>query len=290
MPASTDDSPAAGAAATAAAQQQPPPSSPASRDAYARPQPRPPKSPAHSAQIRVQNRRREWLERHPEYVDSLEHELADPILYDALIRRFQTPAEREKEGRTKGYSRVLEVDLLRGEARLAQVAKGEASVSQTTATAAAQQAGSSAIEVVSVSAPAVTDRDVFIREYAEAAKAGNGNLPLLQRPPWLEPDGGVNEQGQGKGQGQQVDTVLLREEGRGRWNDFLRRRFVLGRDEDFDYRPVDENDDYDAIERREEEDRWFSEEDPAWASEAEASGAGEAPGGRLDGETGVQDF
>lgn len=210
----------------------------------------------------------------------------DPILYDALIRRFQTPAEREKEGRTKGYSRVLEVDLLRGEARLAQVEKGEASVSQATATATAtaQQESSSAIEAVSVSAPAVTDRDVFIREYAEAAKAGNGSL-WLQQPPWLEPG-----KGDEKGGEQERDPALLREEGRGRWNDFLRRRFVLGRDEDFDYRPVDENDDYDALERREEEDRWFNEEDPAWASEAEASGAGEMPGGRLEGQTGVQDF
>ncbi|KAF4306082.1 hypothetical protein GTA08_BOTSDO14184 [Botryosphaeria dothidea] len=40
-------------------------------------------------------------------------ELADPLLYDRLVRRFQTPAEREAEGRAKGYSGVLEADLLR---------------------------------------------------------------------------------------------------------------------------------------------------------------------------------
>jgi hypothetical protein len=45
------------------------------------------------------------------------------LLYDALIRRFQSAAERETEGRTKGYSRVLEVDLLRGEAKLSQLAE-----------------------------------------------------------------------------------------------------------------------------------------------------------------------
>jgi hypothetical protein len=40
------------------------------------------------------------------------------LLYDRLIRRFQTPAEREAEGRKKGYSGVLEADLYRSEAKL----------------------------------------------------------------------------------------------------------------------------------------------------------------------------
>lgn len=35
-----------------------------------------------------------------------------------MIRRFQTPAEREAEGRRKGYSGTLEADLLRSEAKL----------------------------------------------------------------------------------------------------------------------------------------------------------------------------
>ena len=48
--------------------------------------------------------------------------MTDPLLYDALIRRFQTPAEREAEGKAKGYGRVLEGSLLRGEERLAKLA------------------------------------------------------------------------------------------------------------------------------------------------------------------------
>lgn len=48
------------------------------------------------------------------------------MLYDSLVRRFQTPAEREAEGKRKGYSGVLEADLLRGEARLAEVLEGGA--------------------------------------------------------------------------------------------------------------------------------------------------------------------
>jgi hypothetical protein len=42
----------------------------------------------------------------------------DPLAYDRLIRRFQTPAEREAEGREKGYSGTLEADLWRSEAKL----------------------------------------------------------------------------------------------------------------------------------------------------------------------------
>ncbi|AEO61079.1 hypothetical protein MYCTH_38152 [Thermothelomyces thermophilus ATCC 42464] len=95
-----------------------PPSTP---DSFSQPRPRPPRSPGHSAQIRIQNRRRAYLERHESYFQSMEHELSDPLLYDFLIRRFQTPAEREAEGRAKGYARVLEGSLLRGEERLAKL-------------------------------------------------------------------------------------------------------------------------------------------------------------------------
>ena len=42
----------------------------------------------------------------------------DPLLYDRLIRRFQTAEEREKDGRQKGYSGVLEANLVRSEAKL----------------------------------------------------------------------------------------------------------------------------------------------------------------------------
>lgn len=71
-----------------------------------------------AARIRVKNRRKRYLDTHPEYFSS-SLEDADPLLYDRLVRRFQTPAEREAEGRTKGYSGVLEADLLRSEAKVA---------------------------------------------------------------------------------------------------------------------------------------------------------------------------
>jgi hypothetical protein len=41
--------------------------------------PRPAKSPAQTAQIQAQNRRREYLERNPSYFTSLDHELAGTL-------------------------------------------------------------------------------------------------------------------------------------------------------------------------------------------------------------------
>ena len=38
------------------------------------------------------------------------------------MRRFQTPAEREEEGKRKGYSGVLEADLWRSEAKIEALA------------------------------------------------------------------------------------------------------------------------------------------------------------------------
>lgn len=50
-----------------------PPSTP---NSFSQPRPRAPRSPGHLARIRVQNRRRAYLDRHAEYFQSSEHELA----------------------------------------------------------------------------------------------------------------------------------------------------------------------------------------------------------------------
>ncbi|KAI1806866.1 coiled-coil domain-containing protein-domain-containing protein [Daldinia bambusicola] len=355
-------SPNTAAAAEAASPMPPaaPPSPPVSSASspaapYIKPQPRPPRSPAHSAQIRVQNRRREYLERNPGYFASLEHELAgmvgavylsspcsspssctlpllaasppppattpfsfvnyslicvasreidrltwglDPVLYDALVRHFQSAEEREKEGREKGYSRVLEVDLLRGEAKLAHLTSSSSSSSPSSCQNPAFSTNQHPAQTSSSSSsspfpptsspswlpkPAAEDADPFIRATATGGDGFGGEKGALPRRP------------------------ETREEGRERWDEFLRRRFVLGRDEDFDYAAVDENDELDVLERRELEDAWFDDEDPGWASDG-VEGRGGAEGGmggqggsgggdggriggkRLEGETGIQDF
>ncbi|TIA06516.1 hypothetical protein D6C83_08701, partial [Aureobasidium pullulans] len=73
---------------------------------------------AHTLRIRVKTRRRRYLEQNGDYFDSPSLELADPLLYDRMIRRFQSAAEREADGREKGYSGMLEADLMRSEAKI----------------------------------------------------------------------------------------------------------------------------------------------------------------------------
>lgn len=70
-----------------------------------------------SRKLKAKNRRKRYLEVHPEYFDDYSLELADPLLYDRLIRRFQTAAEREAEGRRKGFSGQMATDLWRAEAK-----------------------------------------------------------------------------------------------------------------------------------------------------------------------------
>ncbi len=83
-------------------------------------------------------------------------------------------------------------------------------------------------------------------------------------------------------------------EGRERWQAFLHDRFIHGGDDEFEYPLVDENDEYDVLERKDREEAWFDEEDPRWASDA--SGELDERGERmkvdklLEGETGIQDF
>ena len=67
--------------------------------------------------LQAKNRRKRYLEVHPEYFSDSSLELADPLLYDRLIRRFQTATEREAEGREKGFSGQMATDLWRAEAK-----------------------------------------------------------------------------------------------------------------------------------------------------------------------------
>ncbi|KAL1604916.1 hypothetical protein SLS60_004457 [Paraconiothyrium brasiliense] len=70
-----------------------------------------------SRRLKAKNRRKRYLDVHPEYFTDSSLELADPLLYDRLIRRFQTAAEREAEGQRKGFSGQMATDLWRVEAK-----------------------------------------------------------------------------------------------------------------------------------------------------------------------------
>jgi hypothetical protein len=132
------------------------------------------------------------------------------------VRRFQSAAEREAEGRAKGYSGVLEANLYRSEAKL------------------------------------------------EALRSQNYQS---------RPDGQLLSE--------DPDEIPVdKEEGLSRWKHRMTMRFLNGKDNEFPYSEVDENEEWDVIENREAEDQWFEDEEPQWIGKGDG----------LQGETGIQDF
>ncbi|KAK3396181.1 coiled-coil domain-containing protein-domain-containing protein [Sordaria brevicollis] len=294
---------------------------------FSKPRPRPARSSAEKQEIRTRNRRREYLERNPGYFQSGEHELADPILYDSLIRRFQTPAERQAESKEKGYARVLEGSLLRGEEKLARLAAA-------TATGGGPKSGSGSgegeelststmmmeEEITTTVTPSIQTKTIQTLDEPTATTTSSASTtmfatftsPAQQPLPHL--GGGFNFGEPSSSSTQTARSVAppptsttmttatalaltgtdipaqTREEGQEQWHAFLSERFVRGGDEDFDYAGlVDNDDELDTLERREQEEAWFDEEEPDWASDGDEEGGGKVER-VLEGETGVQDF
>lgn len=185
--------------------------------------------------------------------------LLDPDLYDTFVRRFQTPAEREADGRARGWGKTLESSLMRGEARLDRLASS----------------------------------------YTGDSPAASGSLSARRSAVGRTNDNNFT-----------IDSDLAEEkpttkqEGRARWEEFLRERFVHGGDEEFDYTKVDANEDLDLMEDRDREEEWFDDEEPEWADDSDEGdepisnddegGSGEKTRRKrerlLTGETGIQDY
>ncbi|KAH6705218.1 coiled-coil domain-containing protein-domain-containing protein [Leptodontidium sp. MPI-SDFR-AT-0119] len=183
--------------------------------------------------IRIKNRRKLYLDRHPSYFASPDLELADPLLYDRCIRRFQSASEREADGRAKGYSGVLEADMYRTEAKIAALHPESPSHSPSS----------------SRTKPPNEDTAGFV-PFVSYLRGSHGEvLP--------EEDDEVPK---------------TKEEGLERWKFGMTVRFLKGDDEDFDYAAVDGSDELDDVERREREESWFEGEEPEWVAEAGKSG------------------
>ena len=131
-------------------------------------------------------------------------DLTDPVLYERLVKRFQTADERSAEVKAKGYGRTLEADLLRGEDRLAELPGSQRSRESQPSTR--------------------TDEKDFEQDWCREAADKSDGLDL--------------------------------------WHIFLTDRFVFGRDDEFDYSPVDASDEYDGLVRADEEEAWFDDEEP----------------------------
>lgn len=187
---------------------------------------------------------------------------ADPLRYDELIRKYQTPAEREADEKAKGYGRMLEASLLRSEARIAKLAAIAAGEEDT--------GYAYTIPPKQPSRPATPDGT---QPEETTDLAVEYEVFLLDEPPKTKPVA------------------------KGKWDAFLRSRFVDGLDEDFDYKAVDDNEEYDGFLRQLEEDNYFEDEEPEWASsgdDVDMEGTDDRektrPERLLQGQTGVQDY
>lgn len=191
--------------------------------------------------------------------------LTDPLLYDRTIRRFQSAAERDDERREKGFSGILETDILRAEAKRDEAA------------------------------------DAFSSAFARAVQAPSGEIYLVEnkeakaKESHSEEDDAVNDEiRDGNGdeyEDENDDSPTMKEAGRRRWRSAMAARFLRGHDDDFDYDSVDRNDEWD--DRREEErvaeERYFDGEEARWIGDDD-SGENSRVAQVLEGETGVQDF
>ena len=147
----------------------------------------------------------------------------DPILYDHLVRRFQSSQERDDEVKGRETSSILEAGFSRAESRLN----------------AAQSRSSTVGDA---------------REEYEAAMAAEGEVD---------------------------DEPKTKENGWDLWVRFMTRRFVEGRDEEFEYANVDDDANYDVgeYEHSQAQEEYFEQEE-----------AGHVPKERATGETGIQDY
>lgn len=105
----------------------------------------------------------------------------------------------------------------------------------------------------------------------------------------IEEDHGVPYLSYARGQSGEVlpedpdEVPSSKEEGFERWKFEMTLKFLRGEDGDFDYHDIDAGGEWDEIENRDVEERWFEDEEPEWLGEEET-------GEIIAGETGIQDF
>ncbi|KAI7466602.1 hypothetical protein D0860_07970 [Hortaea werneckii] len=208
-------------------------------------------SQARADRIRIKNRRRRYLELHPEYFHGTNLEHADPLAYDRLIRQFQTAEEREQEGRQRGYTGKMEADLMRSEAKLEALRHH-----------GHEQRGSGSSQA---------------GQSTSRSSGSNGDSSRPEMTYHRAPDGSIIAV-----EADMEDRAANREEGAQRWREMMSLRFLRGEDGEFDYAGlVDGEDGYDDL----DEERRQGLED--WLDREEAEFVGE---GSPRGETGIQDF
>ncbi|PHH50605.1 hypothetical protein CFIMG_006461RAa [Ceratocystis fimbriata CBS 114723] len=219
-----------------------------------RPRPRP-RSASSARLIQVQNRRRRYVELHTKYLHNSEHELSNPILYDSLVRRHLSPAQREADGKAKGYARTLEGHFVRSEAKLASLCDAKDPSIDTDTESDVKM---NTPDVGSCSHP----QSKF---WSTTQWSLDHDVDIFSNPTRQQPYApGTNAASF------QTQALQL-------WHVFLLDRFVAGYDVDFNYTLVDDDETLDELVQRDAEEAWFDDEEPSAVNSRE-------------GDTGIQDF
>ena len=134
------------------------------------------------------------------------------------------------------------------------------------------------------------EADLYRSEAKLAALKGNpDSLFEDEGAGRIEKDHGVPYLSYARGQSGEVlpedpdEVPRSKEEGFERWKFEMTLKFLGGEDKDFDYKDVDAGGEWDEIENRDVEERWFEDEEPEWVGEEDTEGT-------VGGETGIQDF
>ena len=186
---------------------------------------------------------------------------SDPLAYDDLIRQHQTTAEREAEGKQRGWAGTLEASLLRSEARLAKTDPSNPKYQEPTH-----------------SANSSLGADKHARRRGPIIDWTIDNSDSENTPDDGEQVAEDERQDSHVKSAENMNASLrLRRTGQAKWRFLITQHFIDGCYDDFDYTAVDFDlsiDEEWARERFEED--WYEEQD-------------DHLDGR-EGETGVQDF
>ncbi|KAK6437286.1 hypothetical protein LTR95_006515 [Oleoguttula sp. CCFEE 5521] len=242
-------------------------------------------SSAPPSQSTIRTRRRGYLAQTPTYLISASEdlEISHPIRYDKWVRRWQSADERQREGQSRGVAGALERGVARGEAaaaaRTEKTKPARAREGGSHSPRAAQRAGKDRDHGgVGTSLRHNGAEDLRSDEHGrEVGAVGNGTVDGDDDSELLDLNADFEDDRAGE------EDVMTKVDGLHRWHAFIRHRFLSGKDDDFDYSTVDNNDAYDDLddERQKAEDAWFGDESAEFVLDDK---------GRVEGETGVQDF
>ncbi len=184
---------------------------------------------------RIRNRRYECLQQlmtKSSYFSEDEMRRRNPLLYDFYISQYLSPEEKQTE-ETRNTDMTLSSMILN-------------QMDQDKTAELLQRQRRSELEELSVSAAAISEERVLSKRKWKTLK-----------PMELSSDLAVAER----------EKHMLKQE----FLVAMQTNFLEGRDEDFDYSTIDNDDKYDSLDMRErdEQDSYFDEEEPLWCGEEE---------------------